>query len=298
MSTPSPPATVDGRVRRLQRGLLAWYRVSARPLAWRRTSDPYRILVSEVMLQQTQAARAEPAWEAFCARFPDAASLAAAPLADVLTMWRGLGYNRRAVSLHRAAQVVVDEHGGVLPDDLGALCALPGVGPYTARAVLAFAFRRDAAPVDVNVARVLSRAVVAAPLTPAGAQRTADEVLPRGDGPAWSQALMDLGARVCTARSPRCDACPVVAACAWRSRGGQDPAARSSVRSRPQAAFAGSDRYHRGRLVDALRRGAVAAEDLGTAADLVDTGRLVTITDGLVADGLAEWSDGRLRLPR
>jgi A/G-specific adenine glycosylase len=296
MTTPPPPAV--GRVRRLQRGLLAWYRTSARPLAWRRTRDPYRILVSEVMLQQTQAARAEPAWEAFCARFPDAPSLAAAPLADVLTMWRGLGYNRRAVSLHRAAQVVVAEHGGALPDDLDALRGLPGVGPYTARAVLAFAFGRDVAPVDVNVARVLSRAVVAAPLTPAAAQRVADEVVPRGDGPGWSQALMDLGARVCTARTPRCDACPVAAACAWRSGGGEDPAARSSLRSRPQAAFAGSDRYHRGRLVDALRRGAVAAEDLPTAADLADTGRLAGITDGLVADGLAEWSQGLLRLPR
>lgn len=298
MSTSPSPSSTVGRIRRLQRGLLAWYRMSARPLAWRQTTDPYRILVSEIMLQQTQAARVEPLWHDFCARFPDVGTLAAAPLGEVLTMWRGLGYNRRAVNLHRAAQIVVAEHGGMIPADLDALRALPGVGQYTARAVLAFAFGQDAAPVDVNVARVLARAVSGAPLSPAAAQRLADEVLPAGEGHAWGQALMDLGARVCTARSPRCEACPAASVCAWRASGGDDPAARSSGRTRPQPAFAGSDRYHRGRLVDALRHGDVASEDAAAAADLADTGRLAAITDRLIADGLVEWSQGSLRLPR
>jgi len=277
--------------------LLGWYGAQARDLPWRRTRDPYRILVSEIMLQQTQASRAAVAFTAFTSRFPMVRTLAAASVAEVLTAWRGLGYNRRAVGLHKAARVIVDEHAGVVPRDLAALRALPGVGDYTARAVLAFAYGQDVGPVDTNVARVLSRAVAGRALTRREAQSLADALVPEGQGHAWSSALMDLGARHCTARRPACDSCPVLRSCAWRRNGGEDPAGATAVRARPTSPFAGSDRYHRGRLVDALREGSVAAADLATAADIENPTRAAALAQRLVADGLAEWHAGSLRLP-
>jgi A/G-specific adenine glycosylase len=292
-----PTAARSPRVRRFRADLLAWYAATARPLPWRETTDPYRILVSEVMLQQTQVSRVEPLYRAFIDRYPTLVDLAAATAADVLTIWRGLGYNRRALHLQRAAQAVVERHGGVFPDDLDALRALPGVGDYTARAVLAFAFGRQVAPVDVNVARVLARGVARAPLSRAAAQELADAVLPAGQAREWSNAVMDLGAQLCTARRPRCADCPVAAACAWARAGGEDPAASTVVRARPQAPFAGSDRFHRGRLVDALRAGPLGHAELPQAARLDDGARLDGIVAGLVDDGLAEWAEGALRLP-
>ena len=292
ISTPRRPAA-----RSFPGLLLAWYAPQARALPWRQTRDPYRILVSEIMLQQTQVSRVEPLYRAFLERFPTPAALAQAPAADVLTAWRGLGYNRRALNLQRAAQSVVEHHGGQVPADLAALKALPGVGDYTARAVLAFAFGQDAAPVDTNVARVLARVVAGAPLSRAEAQRLAQEALPAGRAAEWGNALMDLGAQVCTARAPKCTDCPVAAACAWRARGGEDPAATGSLRPRSQTPFAGSDRFHRGRLVDALRHGPVPAGRLGEAAQLHDAPRLDMVVRSLVQDGLAEWREGELRLP-
>lgn len=300
----SAGAATDGRHLRLQRLLLAWYRSAARPLPWRRTGDPYAILVSETMLQQTRAERVEPVYESFLQRYPDVRALAAASRSEVLRSWEGLGYNRRAVNLHQAARAIVEQHGGRVPDDLDALRALPGVGDYTARAVLTFAFGHDTAPVDVNVARVLARAATGEPMSRSEVQHLADRLVPDGEGPAWTAALMDLGARYCTARAPRCSACPVAATCAWRGGGSAeaeaevpDPAGGSAVRSRPQGRFSGSDRYHRGRLVDTLRRGPVDTDALPKAADLDDTGRLVALTRALVDEGLAEWNDGSLRLP-
>jgi len=293
------PATLarSPRARRFRVLLLDWYASTARSLPWRETTDPYRVLVSEVMLQQTQVSRVEPLYRAFLDRFPTVADLAAASTADVLTMWRGLGYNRRALNLRRAAQAVVEWHGGQVPADLAALRALPGIGDYTARALLAFAFGHEAAPVDVNVARVLARAVAGAPLGRVAAQALADATVPPGEACAWGNALMDLGAQVCTARSPRCAECPVATACAWRKAGGEDPAAASVARARPQGTFAGSDRFHRGRLVDALRTGPVARTALADAAQLDDGERLARIVGGLVADGLAQWAGDDLRLP-
>lgn len=285
------------RLVRLQRLLLSWYDGEARPLAWRRTSDAYRILVSEVMLQQTQAARVEPVYAAFVARFPTVTALAGASPADVLGAWRGLGYNRRAVALHRAARAVVAEHGGRIPDDLAALRALPGVGEYTARAVLAFGFGRDVGPVDTNVARVVARAVAGHALTRRQLQESADATVPPRRGRVWSAAVMDLGARHCTARRPRCDDCPLRSVCAWRRTGGADPAAAAAAGSRRQDRFSGSDRYHRGRLVERLRHAAVPVAELAAAADLADAERASMLAGRLVAEGLAEWADGRLRLP-
>jgi A/G-specific adenine glycosylase len=317
--------------------LFGWYGHQRRELPWRLTTDPYRVLVSEVMLQQTQVARVKPAYHAFLEAFPDIRVLAAASTAEVLTAWGGLGYHRRARNLHRAAQAIVASHGGQVPATLAELRALPGVGEYTARAVLAFAHGRDAAPVDTNVARVLARAVAGRPLGRAEAQELADSLVPAGRGREWSAALMDLGAAYCTARAPRCELCPIASVCRWQTacrREGPlaDPAATGAHRPRPQSRFAGSDRFYRGRLLEALRRGPVAEHELSEVVGLAEPpGRAQTASEaagtydarstkeaslagegtteetgaetlervvaGLVGEGLAEWRGGSLTLP-
>jgi A/G-specific adenine glycosylase len=286
--------------RRLAEQLLAWSERTRRDLPWRRTRDPWAILVSELMLQQTQVARVVDRYPAFLARFPDPAACAAAAPAEVVRAWEGLGYNRRAVNLHRAAVVVVDEHGGRLPDDLDALLALPGVGPYTARAVLAFAFERDHGVVDTNAARVIARAVAGHRLGPREVQDQADELVPLGRGWDWNQAVLDLGATVCVKRAPRCGVCPVADRCAWARRGfdAPDPAEGSAGTSGPQSRFDGSDRQGRGRLVQALRTGPVTLDRLADAAGWPDDpDRAQRVADTLVGDGLAEYADGQLALP-
>lgn len=284
------------RGRRLRRRLRAWYRRSGRELPWRATRDPWAVLLSETMLQQTQAARVAERFDAFVARFPTPAAMAAAAPADVLGAWAGLGYNRRAVALHRAATVIVERHDGMVPRELAALTALPGVGAYTARAVRAFAFDAPAAPVDTNVARVLARLVAGAPLTRSQAQATADALASRYRPGEWASAVMELGATVCVAARPRCHACPVAGDCAWAGVG-DDPAAVSAHRSRPQGAFAGSDRQARGRLVHALRRAPVADTALGDVTGVDDPVRLERLLDQLLRDGLVERHGGLLRLP-
>jgi len=281
-------------------GLLAWGCRERRDLPWRRTRDPWAVLVSEVMLQQTQVARVVPRYESFLRRFPSASGCAAAPLGDVIDEWRGLGYNRRAVNLHRSALVVVAEHGGHLPDDLDALLRLPGVGPYTARAVLAFAHERPVGVLDTNVGRVLARQAGRS-LRPSEAQRTADGLVPENDTWAWNQAMLDLGATVCTAAAPGCDRCPVRGSCSWRSAGlpAPDPATGSAAVAGPQSPFDGSDRQGRGRLVDALRVSSLARRELAAAAGWPEAPeRAERAAAGLVADGLAVWDGERLRLPR
>jgi A/G-specific adenine glycosylase len=274
--------------------LLAWFEEHRRDLPWRRTRDPWAVLVSEVMLQQTQAARVIPKWHAFLERFPDPATCAAAPAGDVIEAWAGLGYNRRGLALHRCAQAVVAEHGGRLPDDLTALLALPGIGPYTARAVLAFAFEQDVAVLDTHVARLVARQA-GRRFTAKEAQAAADALVPVGEGWAWNQAVLDLGAMVCRSRSPRCDECPVSSTCAWRGDG-SDPAVGSAGVSTPQSRFEGSDRQGRGRLVDALRLGPVV--DVATASGWPDDpARAARVAETLVADGLAVRVGEELRLP-
>jgi A/G-specific adenine glycosylase len=251
------------------------------------------------MLQQTQVARVVPRYEAFLVQFPTPAACAAQPAGDVVRAWQGLGYNRRAVNLHRCATAVCADHGGRLPDDLPALLALPGIGPYTARAVLAFAFERDIGVVDVNAARVLARRSGGA-LTARAAQEAADAAVPEGRGWAWNQAVLDLGATICTSRSAGCGRCPVVAGCAWGSSGqaGPDPAVGTAGVGSRQSTFSGSDRQGRGRLVDALRQAPVAAHGLAEAAGWPgDPERAERVAVTLVADGLALWDDGHLVLP-
>lgn len=283
-----------------QRRLLAWSRDDRRDLPWRRTRDPWAILVSEAMLQQTQVSRVVPRYQEFLAAFPTPQACADAPLAEVVRRWEGLGYNRRAVHLHEAARAVVDEHGGQVPDDLDALLALPGVGPYTARAVLAFAFGRDHGVLDTNAARVLARAVSGQPMKRSRAQALADDLVPEGLGWEWNQAVLDLGATICTKRSPDCETCPVATSCRWAISGwpDPDPARDTAGRSGGQPPFEGSDRQGRGRLVDALRGGPVPLQRIPDVAGWPeDPERARRVADGLVVDGLAEVVDGTLALP-
>jgi A/G-specific adenine glycosylase len=279
--------------------LLAWWEGQRRDLPWRATRDPWAVLVCEVMAQQTQVARVAQRWGPFLERFPTPAACAEAPAAELVRWWQGMGYNRRAVSLHRCATAVVADHGGRLPDDLDALLALPGIGPYTARAVLAFAFERDVGIVDTNAARVLAR-WEGRRLTARQAQTAADAAVPNGRAWAWNQAILDLAAGVCTRRSPRCDACPVAAGCAWRIAGNPapDPADGSAGVSGGQSRFDGSDRQGRGRLVDALRVGPVECGALAVATGWPDDPhRAERVAATLVADGLAAWDGDVLRLP-
>lgn len=250
-------------MKRARRLLLDWYAQNGRAhLPWRQTRDPYRILVSEFMLQQTQVDRALPKYLAFVERFPDFGALACAPTADVLREWRGLGYNSRAVRLKRIAVEVTERFGGVMPSGEDALRDLPGIGPYTVAAVRAFAFDLDDAAVDTNVRRVVHRvlhglehpqAVDAATL-----DREAHEFVPKGRGHDWNSALMDLGATICTARAPKCLLCPLQTAC---EAAPIDAAVLQSARvaharkRAPQDAipFEKTTRYARGRIVDRLR---------------------------------------------
>jgi len=276
--------------------LLAWGRPRLRDLPWRRVRDPWAILVSEVMLQQTQVERVADRWPRFLKRFPSPASCAAAGPAAVIAEWSGLGYNRRALNLHRAATVVLDQHGGVLPADLSGLLSLPGVGPCTARAVLAFAHEADMAVVDTNVARILAR-WTGGRLTALEAQGLADASVPPGEGWSWNQVVLDFGAGTCRARNPACDACPLKERCAWQGHG-PDPAVGSAGVAGRQAAFEGSDRQGRGRLVTRLAEGPVADEDLALAMGWPDDPeRAARVVAGLVADGLAVSTPGAHRLP-
>ena len=211
-SSPNEEAAV------FRRRLLRWFRREGRDLPWRRTRDPYRVIVSEFMLQQTQVNRVEDYYHRFLQRYPSLEALASAPAAMVRESWEGLGYYRRAANLHRLAQTVMRDHGGVIPADPGELLLLPGVGPYTAGAVASFAYERSTPAVDTNVARVLRRAFYPR-LRRSGAQRVlwqaAQAMLPRRGKDAWSfnQAMMELGALICTARVARCGECPVRAVC-------------------------------------------------------------------------------------
>jgi A/G-specific adenine glycosylase len=296
MATVTDPTLLeDARAR-----VLDWFGRTGRDLPWRATRDPYRVLVAEVLAQQTQAARAAAAWPRFLERFPDVAALAAATPAEVLRAWQGLGYNRRALALRATAQAVVERGGW--PDTVEGLAALPGIGPYTARAVACFALGLQVAPVDTNVARVLARALTGGDpgqLGPAARQRLADAAMPPGRAWEWSSALMDIGALHCRPR-PRCDGCPLEARCLWRALGPAAPAAAP----RAQAPFRTSDRRWRGAVVralagapDGLEAGALAEVVEAAAADRRD-GWFEGLLTRLEGEGLiARGADGRLRLP-
>jgi A/G-specific adenine glycosylase len=263
-----------------------------RDLPWRHTRDPWAVLVSEVMLQQTQVQRVVPKWLVFLDRFPTTAACAAAPLGDVLRSWQGLGYPRRARNLHAAAAEV--QRLGAFPDTLPGLLALPGVGAYTARAVMAFAFESDAAVVDTNIARVFARHA-GRRLTAREVQAHADASLPPGEAWEWNQCLMDLGAVLCRPAAPGCAECPCSATCKWRGVA-DDPAVGSAGVSRTQTRFEGSDRQARGRLIKALGDGPVAAPDVAMLVSRTPE-RAAALVDGLVAEGLVVMDGAVLRLP-
>ena len=270
--TPAPPAEdIDA----FRQALLGWWDGNARDLPWRQTRDPYRILVSEVMLQQTQVDRVIPHYHRWLESFPDVQALAAAPTADVIRLWKGLGYNRRAVNLQRAAQAVV-ERGGEFPDTVDELLALPGIGPYTAGAIACFAFERDVPFIDTNMRRVLHRVFLGSDVPER--QATDREIigiaaatLPSGHGWRWNQALIEFGALQCTARTPACVICPAQTFCK----------ARPTIQTDIQAALAGrkgnaksvpfeqTNRYFRGRIMDALREHEGEAMPLETLGPIV-----------------------------
>lgn len=289
------PELATARKERLQTALLAWGDRHRRDLPWRATRDPWAVLVSEVMLQQTQVHRVIPRYREFLARFPTVADCAAATPADVISQWDGLGYNRRALNLHRCAVAVVAGHSGALPAELDDLLALPGIGPYTARAVMTFASEVDVGVVDTNVGRILAR-VGGDRLTPREAQAFADDLVPSGDSWRWNQAMFDLGASRCGKATVDCENCPLRADCSWRGVG-LDPAVTSAGVSGRQSKFEGSDRQGRGRLITHLRSSPVAIDDV---AELVgwpgETERAVKIVDQLVAEGLIEQIGKQVRL--
>lgn len=278
--------------------LSRWYEHAQRDLPWRRAGvTPWQILVSEFMLQQTPVARVEPIWLSWVARWPTPSSTAAASAADVLRAWGKLGYPRRAKRLHECAGVIAELFDDEVPSDVATLLTLPGIGAYTARAVACFAYQQPVPVVDINVRRVVARAMHGRSDAAAASPRDLDDVaalLPNdAEAPRFSAALMELGATVCTARAPRCGLCPL-SVCAWRSRG--YPAGTSSAR-RVQK-YAGTDRQVRGRLLDVLRGNdsPVTRAQLDVAW-LTDTAQRDRALDSLLVDGLVELTaDGRFAL--
>jgi A/G-specific adenine glycosylase len=293
------------QIAHLRTDLLAWYRAAARDLPWRRTRDPYRILISEVMLQQTQVDRVIPKYFAFLDAFPTLDALANAPTADVIRAWSGLGYNRRAVNLQRTAQAVIERHGGEMPRNLAQLRELPGIGPYTAGAIACFAYEQDVGFFDTNIRRVIHRVLLGPELpkekvTTREIQALADELVPEGNGYEWNQALMELGAVVCTSRKPACLTCPLQLHCA------AFPEIQTVIASLPKGTrkkqeepFNGSMRFYRGRVIEALRE----LED-GQTVDLTTLGPKVRddfteehitwlrdVVQGLSRDGLAQIAE-------
>jgi A/G-specific adenine glycosylase len=283
--------------------LLDWFRREARDLPWRRPGFPaWGTLVSEVMLQQTQVARVVPRLEAWLTRWPTPADLAASPPAEAVRAWDRLGYPRRALALHAAATAIAERHGNVVPRDVDALLALPGIGDYTARAVAVFAYGDRHPVVDVNVRRVLARAVLGqGEPGPAKAKQDLplmESVLPleRADAAATNAAVMELGALVCVARAPACDACPIADRCAWRAAGYPD---HDGPRAPKQARFAGSDRQVRGLLMAELRASDVPVTSDEIALVWPDAEQRDRALASLLRDGLAEGDDtDGYRLPR
>jgi A/G-specific adenine glycosylase len=281
--------------------VLRWYAEHARDLPWRRPdAGPWAVMVSEFMLQQTPVNRVLPVYDAWMRTWPAPAALAGAAPGDAVRAWGRLGYPRRALRLHAAAQAITERHGGEVPSDRDTLRALPGVGDYTAAAVATFAFGRRHAVLDTNVRRVLGRVVAAEELpatsVTATERRRAQDLLPEDEATAarWSVAVMELGALVCTARAPRCTACPVGADCAWAAAGFpayDGPARRGQT-------YAGTDRQCRGRLLAVLRDSDAPVHRSRLEQVWDDHLQRERALDGLVADGLVEPLDGDLfRLP-
>jgi A/G-specific adenine glycosylase len=303
--------------RLLHQRIAGWFDENARSLPWRDPGcSPWGIMVSEFMLQQTPVVRVLPVWEEWLRRWPEPAALAAEPSGEALRAWGRLGYPRRALRLHAAAAAIVERHGGAVPAGREELLALPGVGTYTAAAIASFAFGLPETVVDTNIRRVHARAVTGnalpSPALTAAELRLADALMPAGNTKSWNAGVMELGAVVCTARSPRCNECPLLDQCAWVAAGRPEP----HYVPKGQA-WAGTDRQVRGAIMAVLRqaRTPVPRELLLGSVDLVDGGaghgaelarllalgasdeQLARSLEGLLADGLAEAVPAGVRLP-
>jgi A/G-specific adenine glycosylase len=299
---PSPALRADARA-----AVLTWFDARGRALSFRDTRDPYAILVSEVMAQQTQISRVVEAWSRFLDRFPSVQDLAAASPADVLRAWRGMGYDRRALNLHRAARLIVAEHGGQVPRDIGALEKLPGIGPYTARAVASIAFGRPVGAVDTNVRRVLGRALAGRDgMTPVELQDAADASVDLARPGDWTHAIMDIGATLCRPARPRCTDCPLRDWCRFAAQ--EAMAAPMTVTATPsrRASAAGSappfqatSRWLRGRIVDRLRE-ADGSEWTRVESRIGEHGATAVeaALSALARDGIVELDPGDARRAR
>ncbi|HSE69829.1 MAG TPA: A/G-specific adenine glycosylase [Nocardioidaceae bacterium] len=285
----------------LHERVLDWYDEHARDLPWRRAdASPWAVLVSEFMLQQTPVARVLPVYEQWLEAWPTPADLAAASTGEAVRAWGRLGYPRRALRLHAAATAIVEQHGGRVPADIDRLRALPGVGDYTAAAVASFAYGRRHVVLDTNVRRVLARAVTGVEFPGASVTRAerdlATGLLPAEEATAatWAVAVMELGALVCTAASPRCESCPLLDVCAWQQAG--RPAYDGPPR-RGQT-YAGTDRQCRGRLLAVLREAHEPVHRSRLEAVWSEEGQRIRCLAGLVADGLvARLSEDTYALP-
>ncbi|MDQ1512265.1 MAG: A/G-specific adenine glycosylase [Microbacteriaceae bacterium] len=278
-----------------------WFRANARDLPWRRPGfSAWGVLVSEFMLQQTPVARVVPLLEEWLARWPTPADLAATTPAEVLRAWGRLGYPRRALALHATATAIAEQHGNRVPEDVPALLGLPGVGDYTARAVAVFAYGHRHPVVDTNVRRVIARAEEGRPLPGAPNERrdlaAMAALLPaeREEQRRFNAGLMELGAVVCTARAPRCEACPIAGSCRWRLAGFPAPAGPPARR---QARYEGSDRQRRGRVLAELRASDVPVSEAELTAVLPEAAERERVLSGLAADGLAERTPDGWALP-
>jgi A/G-specific adenine glycosylase len=289
----------------IQGALISWFEINERDLPWRRTRDPWRVLVSEVMLQQIQVQRAVPFYERFLARFPTVDALADAPLAEAIRVWGDLGRYRRVVYLHETARIVMEEHDGRIPSEPEELVKLPGIGPYTAGAVACFAFERDAAFLDTNMGRVLHRYFFGLKAATSATDRErlqiAKELVPPKRGWRWNQALMETGALVCTARVPRCDECPLREGCRARAEASESGWPRPEKKI-PAYRYEDSNRYYRGRVLAELRKAShagsegIALRELGRRVkqdfDERDSHWLRVAVASLCADGLAKIESG------
>ena len=270
------------------RSIEVWGSANRRDFPWRSTRDPWLILVAEVALQQTQAGRVAERFDQLASQLATPAITVAAGKAAVLGLWSGLGYNSRAVRLFEAAVCITSDHNGHMPTTARELQQLPGVGPYTAAAIEAFAFERDVAVYDTNVARVIARAVLGRPVTALVGRAVASQLVPKGKGWSFNQAVLDLGATICTARKPNCDQCPLKRRCAWRAvgLGSDDPAITTAGTARRQSRFEGSNRQGRGRIVAELRGGPKTSNELHDATGWDDQARTNEQLTHLVAEGV------------
>lgn len=278
--------TRSEKIVKMQRLVLAWFEKNGRDLPWRRTNDPYAIVVSEIMLQQTQVDRVIPKWYAFLEKFPTWEALAAAAQADVVRMWSGLGYNRRARNLHRLAIAVVER--GSFPSTPEQMIELPGIGPYTSHAVAAFAFRHpSAAPVDTNIERILKRVFNAYERDRRFIDELARKIAPK-DVWSWNHALMDIGALHCTARHHDWEACPLAPLHGTRAR-------VEDFKKTKQSKFEHSDRWYRGRIVVMLGSRTMTIDDVAVAC-AIDEERFGKIVTSLINDEMIRENNGTLSL--